>query len=597
MKANKNIILILSLILVISNNLSYASEEYSNQINPTIEENNADSSPDNLTDEIVKEKEKLINFIEDFKKSTNYLDSSDQIRILYDNSIVFNSRALDQDNYQWLIFSNNNLKEDIKLIESLSNSDFQNNENINVESKYFNNPLFKIAYLKLDKSEQDFLDELSKENNEIGILKISDFRKIGNEDLLIFFSDWLYPFMDDEDNDGVIASSQVLLDSIKEDEILFETYRNTCFDKRRKQVNEEISTEDNNINSDKSLISVLTTNYQNKQLIDEDLEKNIYAKSLDTGLMPETISLSEDDFKNINNNENSNLISENIENTNNFQDSEYEYGENNLVTEDTIKSDNSIFSTHEKTKEAYAKLTDAQKQKLNEMNTDGKYPLTIDEVKKSGEFEIPVKSDVWIYPFMIDRNNSEEDILVNTNISDGSIFSTHPKTSEAYAKLTDEQKQILNEMNTDGKYPLTIAEVKDSGLFQIPVKNTQWIYPFMIDRNNSGEVGEYDGEFDDMEPGKSSNTGSSTSDNYAVSDSPQLINENEIYTNPRPVENNFVTSSPEPVNYTQTTYPSTNTTQYYNVKTGIKGLRPILIVLIAGSIAYYFIKKNSKSKN
>lgn len=517
MKANKNIILILSLILVISNNLSYASEEYSNQINPTIEENNADSSPDNLTDEIVKEKEKLINFIEDFKKSTNYLDSSDQIRILYDNSIVFNSRALDQDNYQWLIFSNNNLKEDIKLIESLSNSDFQNKENINVESIYFNNPLFKIAYLKLDKSEQDFLDELSKENNEIGILKISDFRKIGNEDLLIFFSDWLYPFMYDEDNDGVIASSQVLLDSIKDDEILFETYRNTSYDERNKLYDNQININDDIDKSNLNLINLLTANYQNKQVNDEELANN-NDKLTETFHMPETVVLGEEESEKISDSESSKVISENIEKTSDFKDSDAEYNEDDLIDEKAIQFDDSIFSRKE-------------------------------------------------------------------------------KTSEAYAKLTDDQKKILNEMNTDGKYPLTIDEVKQSGLFKIPVKSDVWIYPFMIDRNNSGEVGEYDGEFDDMEPGKSSNTGSSTSDNYAVSDSPQLINENEIYTNPSPVENNVVTNSPRPVNYTQTTSPSINTTQYYNVKTGIKGLKPVIIVLIAGSIAYYFMKKNSKNKN
>lgn len=596
MKANKNIILILSLTLALSNNLSYASEEYTNQINPAIEENNADSATDKLADEIVKEKEKLINFIEDFKKSTNYLDCSDQIRILYDNSIIFNSRALEQNNYEWLIFSNRNLKEDIEIIESLSNNDFQNKENINVESIYYNNPLFKIAYLKLDKSEKDFLDELSKENNEIDLLKISDFTKTENDNLLIFFSDWLYPFIDDEDKDGVITSSQALLDSIKEDEILFENYRNTSYDERNKLYDKQININDDIDKSNLNLINLLTANYQNKQVNDEELANN-NDKLTETFHKPETVVLGEDESENISDSESSKVTSENIEKTNDFKDSEYEYGENNLVTEDTIKSDNSIFSTHEKTKEAYAKLTDAQKQKLNEMNTDGKYPLTIDEVKKSGEFEIPVKSDVWIYPFMIDRNNSEEDILVNTNISDGSIFSTHPKTSEAYAKLTDDQKRILNEMNTDGKYPLTIAEVRQSGLFTIPVKSDKWIYPFMIDRNNSGEVGEYDGEFDDMEPGISSSTSSDTSVKYAVSDSPQLINENEIYTNPSPVENNVITSSPEPVNYTQTTSPSINTVQYYNVKTGIKGLRPIFIVLIAGSIAYYFMKKNSKNKN
>lgn len=517
MKANKNIILMLSLTLALSNNLSYASEEYTKQINPAIEENNADSATDNLADEIVEEKEKLINFIEDFKKSTNYLDCSDQIRILYDNSIIFNSRALDQDNYEWLIFSNKNLKEDIEIIESLSNSDYQNKENINVESIYFNNPLFKIAYLKLDKSEQDFLDELSKENNEIDLLKISDFTKTENDILLIFFSDWLYPFIDDEDKDGIIASSQALLDSIKEDEILFENYRNTSYDKRNKQYDKQININDDIDKSNLNLINLLTANYQNKQLNDEELANN-NDKLTETSHMPETVVLGEDGPENISDSESSKVTSENIEKTNDFKDSDAEYNENVLIDANEIQSNKSIFATNKKTK-------------------------------------------------------------------------------EAYAKLTDEQKKILNEMNADGKYPLTIAEVKQSGLFKIPVNSDKWIYPFMIDRNNSGEVGEYDGEFDDMDPGKSSSTSSDTSDKYAVSDSPQLINENEIYTNPSPVENNVITSSPEPVNYTQTTSPSINTTQYYNVKTGIKGLKPVLIVLIAGLIAYYFMNRNSKNKN
>ena len=517
MKANKNIILILSLTIVLSNNLSYASEEYTNQVNTTIDENNADSSSNKLANEIVKEKEKLINSIEDFKKSINYLDSSDEIRILYDNALTFNSRVLDQDNYEWLLFSNNNLKEDIKLIESIANSDYQNKENINLESKYFNNPLFKIAYLKLDKSEQDFLDELSKENNDIDLLKTSDFKKTENENLLIYFSDWLYPFMDDEDNDGVIASSQVLLDSIKEDEILFETYRNTSYNERNKLYDKQININDDIDKSNLNLINLLTANYQNKQVNDEDLANN-NDKLAETNHMPETVVLGEDEAENISDSESSRVISENIEKTNDFKDSDTEYNEDELIDENEIQSDKSIFATNKKTKEAYAKLTDAQKQKLNEMNTDGKYPLTIAEVKKSGLFKIPVNSD-------------------------------------------------------------------------------KWIYPFMIDKNNNGEVGEYDGEFDDMEPGKSSSTSSDTSDKYDVSDSPQLINENEIYTNPSPIENNVVTNSPEPVNYTQTTSPSINTVQYYNVKTGIKGLKPVLIVLIAGSIAYYFMKRNIKNKN
>lgn len=515
MKAHKNILLLLSLTLILSNNISYASEEYPNQINPAIEENNVGSSSDEMLDEIAKENDNLINFIEDFKKSTNYLDSSGEIKILYDNAINFYSRALDKDNYEWLVVSRNNLIEDINLIEKIDNSDYQNREDINIESKYFNNPLFKIAYLKLDKSKQDILDDISKEIDDRYLLTISDLANSDNEDLIIFFSDWIYPFMDDEDNDGVIASSRELLDSIKENKNLFDTYKNTNFDERCKLVNEEIGTEDNNINSDKSLISLLTTNYQNKKLNNEKLVNNDENMSSKINLKPETVVLGEDAPNNINDSETSKIISENIEKSNNFQDSDDEYHEDNLVKEETIQSDNSIFSTHKKTKEAYAKLSDDQKQKLNEMNTDGKYPLTIDEVKRSGEFKIPVKSDVWIYPFMIDRNNS-------------------------------------------------------------------------------GEVGEYDGEFDNMEPSETSKPSSDTSNNDVISDSTDLINTNEISTSTELIENNVSTNTTGPIqNYSSVTY-STEITSNSNVKTGIKGLKPVIIILIVGTIAYYLMKRNNK---
>ena len=70
-----------------------------------------------------------------------------------------------------------------------------------------------------------------------------------------------------------------------------------------------------------------------------------------------------------------------------------------------------------------------------------------------------------------------------------SSFYKNSKTRKDYLDLSDDKKEKLDNMNTDGKYPLTIEEVKNSGLFKIPVHRKDWIYPFMIDRNNSGEVG------------------------------------------------------------------------------------------------------------
>lgn len=46
-------------------------------------------------------------------------------------------------------------------------------------------------------------------------------------------------------------------------------------------------------------------------------------------------------------------------------------------------------------------------------------------------------------------------------------------------------------MNTDNKNPLTIDELLASNRYSIPiVKGRDWLYPFMLDRNKNGEVGE-----------------------------------------------------------------------------------------------------------
>ena len=88
-------------------------------------------------------------------------------------------------------------------------------------------------------------------------------------------------------------------------------------------------------------------------------------------------------------------------------------------------------------------------------------------------------------PSLISANNTS--YAASTN----SAFYRSSKTRSFYLALTDSQRAELDMMNTDNKYPLTIEEVLNSGKYSIPiVKGRDWLYPFMIDRNKDGQVGE-----------------------------------------------------------------------------------------------------------
>ena len=75
------------------------------------------------------------------------------------------------------------------------------------------------------------------------------------------------------------------------------------------------------------------------------------------------------------------------------------------------------------------------------------------------------------------------------NKSSGFYYSD--KTRQAYLSLTDSQRSELDRINTDNNKVLTIEEVINSGKFSLPIRRgVDWIYPFMIDRDGDGLVGE-----------------------------------------------------------------------------------------------------------
>lgn len=621
MKVKKFMILTLALACAFIAKPSYANEGDQNNVPLT---NHLEKS----TEDLMEEKQNLKNLIEETKKSPNYLKASDQIKFLYNRAIEFNSKALDQDRNEWLIFSIDNLKKDLELIEKLTKDDYQDEIETNEDSPYFNDPSYKVAYLKLDKEKQALLDEFAKNKYKPEALTKDDLKNLIKARELVFFSDWLYPFMEDENHDGLISENKDLEDKIKADADLFEKYRIADIDGRNKLI------EENNNDSDNT-----STNPPENDTENDDNKENENPDQTEDDTQTNSHSGSEEDKK-----------------------SKYKY--------------QSMFYIKNRTREFYDRLTDEQRKELDKMNTDGDGVLSIEELEKSATYQLPIIKDKdWLYPFMYDKNedgiiddsdrnshnisettdstnNSQIDTTNNeeTKAEDSidekyknSAFYNNSKTKEAYLKLSDDKKEKLDNMNTDGKYPLTIEEVKNSGMFKLPIHKSEWIYPFMIDKNNSGEVGEYDGQFENAEPSEKQSskkpnseivtnqeqssqnqskqsqkvepiqsqekvvTESSTKtvdqqSSVQAKTSPKRITYNDqqgqeqAESGPRLITYDNKQSPTQVVEKAQAKQATYKTVANTNVKTGIKGLRAIVIVLIISTIGSLLLRKKKIEK-
>ena len=579
MKANKYFFLIFAMSLFLVNKTSYASKEETSSatINFINDDSNQILSPSDPLVINLEERENFENFIEEIKNSTDYINSSKEIKILYDNAIAFNSRALDKNNIDWLAFSYANLKEDLEIIKKLSNGDYLDKENINQNSNFFNNPLYKVAYLKLDDEKREVLNSYNKDDDDQEALSVSSLSDSDEKNALVLFSDWMYPFMEDEDSDGIINESKILIDALIEDKTLIETFKKTKFEERNELVRDIINNHkddtkdlDINKNLENSVETNTTDEKQNdNKSINDNLNDSVYDQDSDTSQSPDSEELNSDYDK----------------------ISKYKY--------------QSMFYIKNRTRMYYEDLSDEQRDELDSMNSDNDGVLSIEELEASLYYTLPIRKGIdWIYPFMYDKNedgvideydrnnivkaietNSNESYITNSNYKEldakdnnqtspyNSIFYTNEKTRSAYEDLSNDRKQILDQINTDGKYPLTLEEVEASGLFQIPVKSSDWIYPFMIDKNGNGEVGESYDYFKNSEYTQSSNPSTKS------------------------VDNSIYASSYHPLTYTYPTSSSNNRISHTNVKTGIKGLGSIVIILIIASIGYYLIKKNGKENN
>lgn len=242
------------------------------------------------------------------------------------------------------------------------------------------------------------------------------------------------------------------------------------------------------------------------------------------------------------------------------QEAAFRILEDFLKTEDKLNFEDHLISTNEI----------AQNQKYNSSND-----TSITQVNENEVIETT----------SIDSNDKEAE---SSESKEESAFLKNEKTKGKYSELTDDQKKELELIDTDKNGQISESELKSSENFTPNLDKSSWLYPFTEKAiNESGQEGE------------SSSQASETSSNETSSE--------EIETPKTVTIDNNTTKSPqlatdakkddkeeEKEEFKESEAQPDNTNAGSVVKTGIKGLGSVAIILIVAIIAYYFMKKNSK---
>ena len=229
----------------------------------------------------------------------------------------------------------------------------------------------------------------------------------------------------------------------------------------------------------------------------------------------------------------------------------------------------------------------------DKLNFDGHLILTKEiaqkqKYKSSNDTSITqVNENEVIETTSIDSDNMESE---SSEIKEDSAFLKNEKTKDKYSELTDDQKKELDIIDTDKNGQISESELESSENFTPNLDKSSWLYPFTEKALNEASQ---DDESSSQTSESSSNETISeeietpktvTIDNTATK-SPQLATDAKKDDNKEEKEE-FKESEAQP--------DKTNTDAGSVVKTGIKGLGTVAIILIVAIIAYYFMKKNSK---
>ena len=188
----------------------------------------------------------------------------------------------------------------------------------------------------------------------------------------------------------------------------------------------------------------------------------------------------------------------------------------------------------------------------------------------------------------IQNDNMESE---SSEIKEDSAFLKNEKTKDKYSELTDDQKKELDIIDTDKNGQISESELESSENFTPNIDKSSWLYPFTEKAlNESSQDGESSSQTSESSSDQTSSEEIETPKTVTIDNtttkSPQLATDVKKDDNKEEKEE-FKESEAQPEKPANTNAGSV-------VKTGIKGLGTVAIILIVAIIAYYFMKKSSK---
>lgn len=200
-----------------------------------------------------------------------------------------------------------------------------------------------------------------------------------------------------------------------------------------------------------------------------------------------------------------------------------------------------------------------------------------------------------------DGENKDDENKINEN----SAFYKSAKTriKEAYEKLSADQRKKLDQMNTNNDDLLSDDELKADGEFTLPLSDDHYFKPFTA--NVSGSSSSTDTSSSQSTTSGSSTSQSSTSQTTTPSTTTSTSSQTPTTTAQSPIGGTPETvtiGGAENKSADQTKKEDdkkdapTNTTSTSYVKTGIKGIAYVGIILLVAIGAYTLLNKNKDKK-
>lgn len=174
----------------------------------------------------------------------------------------------------------------------------------------------------------------------------------------------------------------------------------------------------------------------------------------------------------------------------------------------------------------------------------------------------------------------------NINVNSSFYKSSNPKIKEAYEKLSADQRKELDNMNTDNNDYISEEEIKKDGRFTLPLDDNNFIKQFL-----------------ESEVKASDSSQTSTTDQTSSTPATSTVTDNSQTASTAP---NPISGTPETVtiggaedksqNADDKKDAPTNTSSTSYVKTGIKSIAYVGIILVIALGAYAILNKNKDKK-